>query len=106
MKPPRLLTLILAMLALLSLNEAQAAPVRVAYSAISGAMAPLWVTQEGGYFRREGLEIELLYIGGGSLLTSRFWAETYNFPTALRSRWPTRPLEARVWCSSPTLETL
>src|SRR5256885_14080634 len=31
-------------------------------------MSPLWTTQEGGYFRREGLDIELLYIGGGSLL--------------------------------------
>jgi len=68
MKPPRLLTLILAIPFLLFLSEAQAAPVRVAYSAISGAMAPLWVTQEGGYFRREGLDTELLYIGGGSLL--------------------------------------
>src|SRR5262247_4270648 len=68
MKPPRLLTLILAILFLLSLSQAQAAPIRVAYSAISGAMAPLWVTQEAGYFRREGIDIELLYIGGGSLL--------------------------------------
>jgi NitT/TauT family transport system substrate-binding protein len=46
----------------------QAAPVRVAYSAISGAMAPLWTAQEGGYFRREGLEAEILYIPGGSLV--------------------------------------
>jgi NitT/TauT family transport system substrate-binding protein len=53
---------------LLSVSHVDAASVRVAYSAISGAMAPLWVTQEGGYFRREGLDIELLYIGGGSLL--------------------------------------
>src|SRR4029450_5647620 len=68
MKSPRLLTQTLAVLFLLSLSQAQAAPVRVAYSAISGAMATLWVTQEGGYFRREGLDIELLYIGGGSLL--------------------------------------
>src|SRR5262245_66251476 len=68
MKLLRLLTLILAIVFLLSLSRTQAAPVRVAYSAISGAMAPLWVTQEGGYFRREGLDIELLYIGGGSLL--------------------------------------
>jgi NitT/TauT family transport system substrate-binding protein len=45
-----------------------AAPLRVAYSAISGAMSPLWTTQEGGYFRREGLDLELPYIGGGSLL--------------------------------------
>ncbi|HXG50867.1 MAG TPA: ABC transporter substrate-binding protein [candidate division Zixibacteria bacterium] len=46
----------------------QASPIRIAYSAVSGAMAPLWVAQEGGYFKREGLDTELLYIGGGSLL--------------------------------------
>jgi NitT/TauT family transport system substrate-binding protein len=49
-------------------HHVQAAPVRIAYSAISGAMAPLWTTQEGGYFRREGLDVELPYIGGGTLL--------------------------------------
>ena len=49
-------------------SPVQAAPLRVAYSAISGAMSSLWVAQEGGYFKREGLDVELLYIGGGSLL--------------------------------------
>ena len=47
---------------------ADAAPLRIAYSAISGAMSSLWAAQEGGYFKREGLDTELLYIGGGSLL--------------------------------------
>jgi NitT/TauT family transport system substrate-binding protein len=68
MNLPRLAMPIVAIVFLLCVNQARAAPVRIAYSAISGAMAPLWVTQEGGYFRREGLEVELLYIGGGSLL--------------------------------------
>lgn len=49
-------------------NPAQGAPMRISYSAISGAMSSLWVAQEGGYFKREGLDTELLYIGGGSLL--------------------------------------
>jgi NitT/TauT family transport system substrate-binding protein len=49
-------------------SNAGAAPLRVAYSAISGAMSSLWIAQEGGYFKREGLDVELLYIGGGSLL--------------------------------------
>jgi ABC-type nitrate/sulfonate/bicarbonate transport system substrate-binding protein len=58
-----------ALLAVFSVaSSGQAAPLRVAYSAISGAMSPLWVAQEGGYFKREGLDVELLYIGGGSLL--------------------------------------
>ncbi len=49
-------------------GKSNAAPLRIAYSAISGAMSSLWVAQEGGYFKREGLDAELLYIGGGSLL--------------------------------------
>ena len=49
-------------------GSSQAAPLRVAYSAISGAMSTLWVAEGGGYFKREGLDTELLYIGGGSLL--------------------------------------
>jgi len=51
-----------------SVGLGNGAPLRVAYSAISGAMSSLWVAQEAGYFKREGLDVELLYIGGGSLL--------------------------------------
>lgn len=68
MKRSRLLVYTVAELFLLCVGHVEAAPIRVAYSAISGAMAPLWTTQEGGYFRREGLDIELPYIGGGTLL--------------------------------------
>jgi ABC-type nitrate/sulfonate/bicarbonate transport system substrate-binding protein len=49
-------------------RSVEAAPMRISYSAVSGAMSSLWVAQEGGYFKREGLDTELLYIGGGSLL--------------------------------------
>jgi ABC-type nitrate/sulfonate/bicarbonate transport system substrate-binding protein len=66
MKPARLPLAIL--FTLYCSCAVSAATLHVAYSAISGAMAPLWVAQEGGDFRREGLETELLYIGGGSLL--------------------------------------
>jgi ABC-type nitrate/sulfonate/bicarbonate transport system substrate-binding protein len=60
--------LLFVLLAMFFAAHASAAPIHVAYSAISGAMAPLWVAQDGDYFRREGLETQLLYIGGGSLL--------------------------------------
>jgi ABC-type nitrate/sulfonate/bicarbonate transport system substrate-binding protein len=60
--------LLTALLAISWATGAGAAPLRIAYSAVSGAMSSLWVAQEGGYFKREGLDTELLYIGGGSLL--------------------------------------
>ena len=46
-----------------------AEPVRIAYSSISGAMAPLWVASDYGLFQRQGLQVQLLYIGGGSVVT-------------------------------------
>jgi len=45
-------------------SAAQAEPIRLAYSSISGAMASLWVAQDYGYFRRQGLDVQLLYITG------------------------------------------
>jgi ABC-type nitrate/sulfonate/bicarbonate transport system substrate-binding protein len=55
--------------ALLFLANARAEPIRLAYSSISGAMASLWVAQDYGYFRHQGLDVQLLYIGGGSVAT-------------------------------------
>lgn len=40
--------------------------IRIAYSSLSGNMAPLWVTQERGFFRKYGLDVELVFIAGGS----------------------------------------
>ena len=68
MRLRRCLELTLLLLMVLTRWRRAAAPMRISYSAISGAMSSLWVAQEGGYFKREGLDTELLYIGGGSLL--------------------------------------
>lgn len=40
--------------------------VRIAYSAISGAMLTPWVGLEAGIFKKNGLRAELVYIAGGS----------------------------------------
>ena len=38
---------------------------RLAYSAIGGSQASVWIPYEAGIFRKHGLEVELLYVGGG-----------------------------------------
>jgi NitT/TauT family transport system substrate-binding protein len=40
--------------------------IRIAYSSLSGNTASLWVTYEQGFFRKYGLEPELVFIEGGS----------------------------------------
>ena len=38
---------------------------RVTYSAIAGSQASFWIPYEAGIFRKHGLDVELLYVGGG-----------------------------------------
>src|SRR5215831_12387402 len=38
---------------------------RLAYSAIAGSQASVWIPYEAGIFRKHGLEVELLYVAGG-----------------------------------------
>ncbi|MBM4299192.1 MAG: hypothetical protein FJ143_15760 [Deltaproteobacteria bacterium] len=39
---------------------------RVIYSAIGSSQSPLWIAHEGGIFKKHGLDVELLYVAGGS----------------------------------------
>jgi ABC-type nitrate/sulfonate/bicarbonate transport system substrate-binding protein len=63
------LSLVCYTLAILSLPigvaVAPAQPVRIAVGAASVASLPTWVAHDGGYFAREGVPAELIYIRGG-----------------------------------------
>ncbi len=39
--------------------------VRVVYSAIGASQSSIWIPYEAGIFRKHGLDVELLYVGGG-----------------------------------------
>ena len=41
-----------------------AAPVRIAYSSLSGAMLPLWVAKDKKFFEKHGVDVDLTYIRG------------------------------------------
>jgi len=45
----------------------EAAPVRIAYSSISGAMLPLWVAKDKKLFDKHGVDIEVTYVRGVSI---------------------------------------
>ena len=55
----------LTLVAALSLGKiSTAAPVRIAYSSISGAMLPLWVAKDKKLFDKHGVDVEVMYIRG------------------------------------------
>lgn len=40
--------------------------INIAYSSISGNMAPLWAAYEGGFFQKYGLDVQLIFAEGGT----------------------------------------
>jgi NitT/TauT family transport system substrate-binding protein len=59
--------LMVVFVALYSTAKAQSPleKLRLTYSAIGGSQASVWVPYEAGIFRKHGLDVELLYVGGG-----------------------------------------
>jgi NitT/TauT family transport system substrate-binding protein len=41
--------------------------IRIAYTGISGSQLPTWVAYEKGFFRKYGLDVQLIFVEGGSL---------------------------------------
>jgi len=63
MTPARLF--LLTLLVALSVGRiSTAAPIRIAYSSISGAMLPLWVAKDKKLFDKHGVDVEVMYIRG------------------------------------------
>jgi NitT/TauT family transport system substrate-binding protein len=55
---------------LLGARPASGEPLRIVYTAVSLMYGPLWVTQEAGIFKKHNLDVELLYLSGGTLSTA------------------------------------
>jgi NitT/TauT family transport system substrate-binding protein len=57
---------ILFILLLSVTSESHAEKMRVAYASFGPALSPSWVTAEKGFWKKHGLDVELIYLGGGS----------------------------------------
>ena len=95
MKRPWLLLLALiagqATLAPYSLGQSRFATVRTAYSALSAGIGTLWLTHEEGYFKKHGLDSNLIYIRGGTTAVQALLAGEIQFghlsPAPMMTAW-------------------
>ena len=56
----------------------EAAPIKVAYSAFTSTYLPLWIAEEKGIFKSEGLEIDISYGRGGSSTSQALLAKSID----------------------------
>src|SRR4029077_17431853 len=71
-------------------GPAQGATLYVVYASISGTQAIGWVAKEAGLFAKNGLDVELLFTGGGRAITSLLGGDTpivtVGGPSAIAAR--------------------
>jgi ABC-type nitrate/sulfonate/bicarbonate transport system substrate-binding protein/LysM repeat protein len=53
--------------------------VTIAFSSVSGNMAPLWVTQERGFFRKYGVDAQIVFIESGTTTVQSLIAKDVAF---------------------------
>jgi ABC-type nitrate/sulfonate/bicarbonate transport system substrate-binding protein len=64
--------------------------INVAYSSISGNVSPLWITQDKGFFRKYGLDVQAILIESGTTTAQALVAGDISFasvagPAAIQS---------------------
>src|SRR5687767_13849659 len=64
----RILFLFIVLTVLLGSSAVAADRLRVAYSSISAAYAGIWVAQDAGFFGKEGLDNQIIFIGSATQL--------------------------------------
>jgi NitT/TauT family transport system substrate-binding protein len=72
-------------------GQGRALPVRTAYSALSAGIGTLWLTQEQGYFKKHGLDSNLIYIRGGTTAVQALLSGEIQFghlsPAPMMTAW-------------------
>lgn len=60
-------------------SNSQLEKITIAYSSVSGHMAPLWITHDRGFFRKYGLDVELVFIESGSVTAKSLLSKDVAF---------------------------
>ena len=63
-------------------GSGQLANVTIAYTSVSPQYAPVWIAKEAGFFRRNGVSAQLVYMRGGVLVTQALVSNDVNFINA------------------------
>ena len=73
-----ILGLILCVAVFVGHRPVAAEPLRIVYTAISLMYGPLWVTQQAGLLKKYNLDVELLYLSGGTSPQRRWFPAMYS----------------------------
>jgi ABC-type nitrate/sulfonate/bicarbonate transport system substrate-binding protein len=69
LRPTEFFSMLVAALAVASIlsvtSKVEGGSLPVTYAAISGSHSALWVAKEAGFLDKQGLAVELIYLGGG-----------------------------------------
>jgi len=66
--------LLAVVLALVTAHDARGEPLVVGYSAVSSVFLPFWIGKEAGFYKKEGLDAQLVYIASSTTMAQAMFA--------------------------------
>ena len=73
-------------------GRTQTVPFHIGHASINSRMAPLWVAAKEGFFKKQGFDVRVVSIRGGTQVTQALLGGGFKKRSALS---PVRPLRAR-----------
>ena len=97
------LTMLISLLAQSKSSNAASAPLEnltIGWSAVAGSQAPFWITKEAGLFEKNGLDVVMIYLDGGSRATQAMMSGDLPIAQVGGAAHPSSPVPpARSWWS-------
>ena len=66
--PPKLTVVPLVLALFFAAAPGAAQSLKVPFAALSPTYAPLWIAADAGFFKKHGLDVQLIYISAGSVI--------------------------------------
>ena len=70
-----------AVIWLLATPALRAEPLVVGYSSVTSVFLPFWIGKEGGFYKKEGLDTELVYIPSSTTMAQAMFAKQVAIST-------------------------
>lgn len=60
-------------------SPVSAEKIKISFSSITGSQSPLWIAKEQGFFKKHGLDVDLVYIVGGRVVAQAMMSGEIKF---------------------------
>lgn len=94
-----LLISMLSFILSVAISSSGAEKLRIAYPTLGPGSTPSWVTHETGFWKKSGLDVELILLSGGARMLPALISGSVDMILGSDTGVTTANLQAPIWCA-------